>query len=113
MLVISAAGKDKGKRGTVLEADPRRERVIVENLNVLKKHQRPRPLKDSSRMGQQQIDPGGVIDLAAPIPVSNVMLVCPSCDRPTRVAHGIEEIKGADAKVRVCGRPDCKKGVDR
>ena len=64
-------------------------------------------------MGQQQIDPGGVIDIAAPIPVSNVMLVCPSCDRPTRVKHGIEEIKGADAKVRVCSHEDCGKGVAR
>ena len=107
------AGKEKGKRGTVLEADPRRSRVIVENLNLSKKHKRPRPLRDSGRMGQQQIEPGGVVDLAAPIPVSNVMLVCPSCDRPTRVSHGIEEIKGADAKVRRCSRSDCGKGVDR
>ena len=107
------SGKEKGKRGTVLEADPRRSRVIVENLNLSKKHTRPKALRDSSRMGQQQIDPGGVVDLAAPIPVSNVMLVCPSCDRPTRVAHGMEEIKGSEKKVRICSRDDCAKGVDR
>jgi large subunit ribosomal protein L24 len=112
-LVEVIAGKEKGKRGTVLEADPRRRRVIVENLNLSKKHKRPRPIRDSSRRGQPQIEPGGVVDLAAPIAISNVKLVCPSCDRPTRVAHGIEEIKGADTKVRVCGRPDCGKGVDR
>ena len=107
------AGKEKGKRGTVHQADPRRGRVTIENLNLSKKHKRPRPIRDSGRMGQQQIEPGGVVDIAAPISVSNVMLVCPSCDRPTRVSHGIEEIKGADTKVRVCGRSDCGKGVDR
>jgi large subunit ribosomal protein L24 len=107
------SGKERGKRGTVLEADPRRRRIIIENLNVSKKHQRPKPMRDSSRMGQQQIEPGGVVDIAAPISVSNVKLVCPSCDRPTRVAHGIEEIKGTDTKIRVCGRSDCGKGVDR
>lgn len=112
-IVEVIAGKEKGKRGEVLEAEPRKNRVIVENLNLSKKHKRPRPLRDSGRMGQQQIEPGGVVDLAAPIPVSNVMLVCPSCDRPTRVSHGIEEIKGSDAKVRLCSRSDCGKGVDR
>ena len=107
------AGKEKGKRGTVLIADPRRNRVTIENMNLSKKHKRPRPIRDSGRMGQQQIEPGGVIDVASPVSVSNVMLVCPSCDRPTRVAHGIEEIKGSDKKVRLCGRSDCGKGVDR
>lgn len=112
-LVEVIAGKEKGKRGEVLKADPRAQRVIVENLNVSKKHKRPRPLRDSGRMGQQQIEPGGVVDIAAPIPISNVMVVCPSCDRPTRVAHAVEEVKGAPAKIRVCTRSDCGKGVDR
>ena len=91
-MVEVIAGKEKGKRGEVLEADPRRQRVIVENLNVSKKHKRPKARSDSSGMGQQQIEPGGVVDLAAPIPISNVMLVCPSCDRPTRVSHAVEEV---------------------
>ena len=106
------AGKEKGKRGTILEADPRRRRVIIENVNLSKKHQRPKPIRDSGRLGQPQMEPGGVVDLAMPLPVSNVMLVCPSCDRPTRVAHGIEEIKGTNTKVRLCSRSDCRKGVD-
>ena len=112
-IVEVISGKEKGKRGTVLEVDPRRGRVVVENLNLSKKHKRPRAMRDSGRMGQQQIEPGGVVDLAAPIPVSNVMVVCPNCDRPTRVAHGMEEIKGSEAKVRICSRGDCRKGVDR
>jgi len=112
-MVEVIAGKEKGKRGEVLEADPRRQRVIVENLNVSKKHKRPKARSGSSGMGQQQIEPGGVVDLAAPIPISNVMLVCPSCDRPTRVSHAVEEVKGAEKKVRACSRSDCGKGLDR
>ena len=55
-------GKDRGKQGRIIEADPKRRRVIVENLNIVKRHRKPRPMKDSSRMGQTQIQPGGVFD---------------------------------------------------
>src|ERR687896_2590053 len=101
------SGKDRGKQGRVLEARPRERRVIVENLNVVKRHMRPRVLRDSSRMGQQQVAPGGVIDKAAPLPIATVMVVCPTCDRPTRVGIESRDVKGGESnKVRVCRRAD-------
>ena len=106
-------GKDRGKRGRVLEALPGDGRVVVENLNVVKKHMRPRPLKDASRMGGQQIAPGGVIDKPAPVPVSSVMLVCPTCGRATRVGIKVEDRKGEVVKVRQCKRADCLEEIDR
>ena len=112
-VVQVVSGKDRGKQGRVLEAHPRERRVIVENLNVVKRHRRPRALRDSSRMGQPQIQPGGIVDVAAPIQVSNVMVVCPVCNRPTRVGHEFREQKGREVKVRVCRRADCRQILDR
>jgi large subunit ribosomal protein L24 len=112
-LVQVLSGKDRGKQGRIIEADPKKRRVIVENLNVVKKHRRPRPMKDSSRMGQVQIQPGGVVDLAAPIDASNVMVVCPTCNRATRVGYEFRESKGRQVKVRVCRRADCGEVLDR
>jgi large subunit ribosomal protein L24 len=112
-LVQVLAGKDRGKQGRIIESDPVKRRVIVENLNVVKKHRRPRPMKDSSRMGQTQIQPGGVFDIAAPLDVSNVMVVCPTCNRATRVGYEFRESKGRRVKVRVCKRADCGEVLDR
>ena len=55
------AGKDRGKQGRILEARPRDGKVIVENLNIFKKHQKPRPIRDAGRMGGTQIAPGGIV----------------------------------------------------
>ena len=107
------SGKDRGKQGRIIEADPKRRRVIVENLNVVKRHRKPRPMKDSSRMGQTQIQPGGVFDISAPIEVSNVMVVCPTCNRATRVGYEFRESKDGLVKVRVCKRADCGEVLDR
>ncbi len=107
------SGKDRGKQGRIIEADPKRRRVIVENLNVVKRHRRPRPMKDSSRMGQTQIQPGGVFDISAPMEVSNVMVVCPTCNRATRVGYAFRESKDGLVKVRVCKRADCGEVLDR
>jgi large subunit ribosomal protein L24 len=113
-LVQVLSGKDRGKQGRIIEADPRKGRVMVENLNLVKKHRKPRPLKDSSRMGQTQIQPGGVIELTAPLPVSSVMVVCPTCNRPSRVGYEFrEDEKGRRIKVRVCKRADCGEVLDR
>src|SRR4029450_7801966 len=102
------AGKDRGKQGRVLEARPDERRVLVENLNMIKRHTRPKPVKNPSRMGGQRSTPGGVIDKPAPISISNVMLVCPTCNRPTRVGYVIKERKDEDpVKVRVCSRDEC------
>src|SRR5215218_10139226 len=84
-VVQMLTGKDRGKQGRVLEVRKDERRVVVENLNVAKRHQRPRPMKDPSRMGAPQVTPGGIIEMAAAVPVLNVMVVCPVCNRPTRV----------------------------
>ena len=113
-LVQVLSGKDRGKQGRIIEADPRKGRVMVENLNLVKKHRKPRPLKDSSRMGQTQIQPGGVIDLAAPLAVSKVMIICPTCGRASRVGYEYRENeKGRRTKVRVCKREGCGEVLDR
>ncbi len=112
-LVQVLSGKDRGKQGRVLEAHPKEKRVVVENLNVVKRHTRPRPMRNPSRMGAPQIQPGGVIDKPAPIPVSNVMVVCPTCNRPTRVGTLIRESKGETRRVRVCRRDDCRQEIDK
>ena len=102
-LVQVLSGKDRGKQGHVIKARPAEGRVLVENLNIVKRHTRPRPIKDSSRMGGQQVEPGGIVEKAAPLPVSRVMLVCPVCSRPTRVGVETRETKGEGVrKVRVC-----------
>ena len=111
--VIVLAGKDRGKRGRVIEARPSERRVIVENLNVAKRHTKPRPIRDSSRMGGAQIVPGGILDKTAPIPVSNVMVVCPVCGNPTRVGIAEKEVKGEIVRVRVCKREGCGQELDR
>jgi large subunit ribosomal protein L24 len=106
-LVQVLSGKDRGKQGRVIEARPGERRVVVENLNVAKRHTKPRPIRDASRMGGTQMLPGGVIERPVPMPVSKVMVVCPSCNLPTRVGHEIKEVKGKRVKVRVCRRPAC------
>jgi large subunit ribosomal protein L24 len=88
--VLIITGKDKGKEGVVSRAMPQVSKVIVEGLNVVKKHVRP----------QGQTRQGGVIEKAMPIHVSNVMLKCTECNEPTRVAHDRRSM-GADQKLRV------------
>jgi large subunit ribosomal protein L24 len=99
------AGKDRGKRGTVLRVLPSEGRVLVEKLNMVKRHTKPRPAPRSS--GSQQVLPGGVIEREAPLPVSNVQLVCPSCGKPTRIGYR----QTPDHKVRVCRI--CGKDIDK
>jgi large subunit ribosomal protein L24 len=112
-LVQILSGKDRGKQGRVLEARPRERRVVVENLNVVKRHTKPRPVRNTSRMGGPQVEPGGVITKPAPLDVSNVMVVCPVCNRPTRVGVERKHIYEKDVPVRVCRRADCKGEIDR
>jgi large subunit ribosomal protein L24 len=86
--VIVISGKDRGKTGRVLRVDPAKERVYVEGLNIVKRHSRPRP---------GSTDPGGVIEKEGPIHVSNVMLLDPNDNKPTRV--GISREGGVRARV--------------
>jgi large subunit ribosomal protein L24 len=75
------SGKDAGKQGKVLRVDPKKSRLFVEGLNIVKRHQRPRSLKDTQRGGKV----GGVIEKEGPIHISNVMVVDPKDGKPTRV----------------------------
>ena len=86
--VVVISGADKGKEGKVLKADPKNGKVIVEGVNVASKHQKPR----------KQGEEGGIIKLETPIYACKVMVVCPKCGKPTRVAHKQENGKN----VRVC-----------
>ena len=86
--VIVLSGKDKGKEGKVLSANPKAGKVIVEGVNVASKHMRPR------KQGEQ----GGIIKMETPIYACKVMVVCPKCGKPTRVAHKLVDGKN----VRVC-----------
>ena len=90
-LVQVLSGKDRGKQGRVLEARPSEGRVIVENLNMVKRHTKPRPISTRAGWAAPQIQPGGVIEKAGAVQVSNVMVVCPVCRRPTRVGTIVRE----------------------
>jgi large subunit ribosomal protein L24 len=95
VLVIS--GKDRGKTGRVIEVDPKKERVYVEGLNIVKRHQRPRP---------GSTDPGGVIEKPGPIHISNVMLIDPSDSKPTKVGIVREDGKRFRVARRTGNRLD-------
>ncbi len=86
--VIVLSGKDKGKQGKILSADPKAMKVVVEGVNVATKHQKP------MKQGQE----GGIIKVETPIYASKVQLVCPKCDKGTRVGYKLVDGK----KVRVC-----------
>ncbi len=88
-LVKVIAGRDKGKEGRIVRSVPKEERVVVEKVNLVKRHQKPTP----------DLAQGGIITKEAPIHVSNVMLVCPSCKKATRVAH---KFLDNGKKVRAC-----------
>jgi large subunit ribosomal protein L24 len=107
------SGKDRGKQGQVVEARPRDGKVVVQNLNMMKKHQKPRPIRDANRMGGTQIAPGGIIDRPMAVSVSNVMLVCPTCKLPTRVGYVFKDVKGERVKIRVCKREGCGQEIDK
>ena len=72
------SGRDRGKTGRVLSVYPKRNAVVVEHANMIKRHTRPNPAKNIK---------GGIVEKEAPIQVSNVMIVCPSCGKHTRVGH--------------------------
>nr|WP_291490445.1 50S ribosomal protein L24 [Desulfurella sp.] len=87
-LVKVIAGKDKGKTGKIISFVPKNNRVIVEGIKIIKKHEKA-----------TQTSKGGIIEKEAPIDISNVMLVCPHCNKPTRIAS---KILDDGTKVRVC-----------
>ena len=90
--VVVISGKDKGKKGKIMVAQPEDERVIVQGAAMVTRHVKPR------KQGQ----PGGRIEKEGTIHVSNVMLVCPKCGKATRVGHKQGEIDGHKTAIRVC-----------
>ena len=95
--VVVINGKDRGARGKVMQVSPSEGKVIVEKVNVVSKHVKPR------RMGEQ----GGIIKAESALYASKVQLICPKCGRPTRVGHVFVEEKGQMKKMRVCKKADC------
>lgn len=96
-MVLVLSGKDKDKKGRVLTVMPKKEQLIVEGINIIKKHQKP----------TRKYPQGGIIEKEGPINRAKVMLLCPKCDKPTRiVARILEDGK----KVRVCKK--CKEVID-
>lgn len=93
------AGKDKGKKGKILFALPREGKIVVEGLNKVKKHSRPT---------QKNPQAGGIIEKEAPINISNVMLVCPSCGKVTRLGSKRSE---EGKRIRICKK--CGANVDK
>ena len=94
--VVVITGKDAGKKGKVLASYPTKNRVVVEGVNMITKHQKPRSAQDK----------GGIIKKEGTIEVSNVMVVCPVCGKATRVKHAEKDGK----KVRVC---KCGESLDK
>ncbi len=83
------AGRDKGKQGQIIRSLPKENRVVVEKVNLVKRHQKPTP----------DLPEGGIITKEAPIDVSNVMIICKACKKPTRIAH---KFLDNGKKVRTC-----------
>ncbi len=97
-LIMVKKGREKGKSGRVLRVLPEKERVIVEKINMIKRHSRPH--------GQQRR--GGILEKEAPLHVSNVMLLCEKCNKPVRIGHRVVE---GDKKVRICRK--CEEIFDK
>src|SRR5262245_7467911 len=97
--VLVTTGKDRGKRGRVLKVDPHRNRLIVEGVNLIKRHTKPNPGRNIK---------GGIVQREASLHASNVQLVCPECGAQTRIGH---KLLGDGRKVRICRK--CEGVVDK
>ena len=95
--VLVLTGKDAGKKGTV-DRIVRPDRVVIDGVNVAKRHTKPRTVQGRNEAAPR-VQQGGILDLAQPIRMSNVMIVCPACGRPTRVRHAA---LATGKSVRVC-----------
>jgi large subunit ribosomal protein L24 len=96
VLVIS--GKSKGKKGKVLEVSPKEGKIIVQGVNMVTKHVKPK------KQGQ----PGGILKAEGPLYACKVMLVCPKCGEATRIGH---KVLGDGSKERVCRNAKCKETI--
>jgi len=97
------AGRDRGKTGRVLGVDQSTGKVLVEHVMMIKRHTRPNPGKQIK---------GGIAERESPIAVSNIMIVCPSCNKAVRIGHHIDHLAGGKTRrVRVCHK--CGQALDR
>lgn len=94
--VIVMTGKEKGKKGRVIAVYPRTNRILIEKLNMIKRHTRP----------NQQLRQGGIVEKESPIAASNVRLICSKCDKPTSIMRQEQ----GDSRVRVC--KECNAAID-
>ena len=97
--VVVTAGRDRGKKGRVLKVLPTRNRLLVEGVNIIKRHTRPNPQRNIK---------GGIVEREASLHASNVQLVCPECSKMTRIGR---RILGDGRKVRICRK--CEGVVDK
>ena len=96
------SGRDKGKTGRVLRVDRETGKVLVEHVSMIKRHTRPNPAKQIK---------GGIAERESPLSASNVMLMCPGCNKPVRVAHHVDNVGGKSRRVRVCRK--CGQTIDK
>ena len=97
------SGRDKGKTGRVLQVNRDNGRVLVEHVGMIKRHTRPTPGKQIK---------GGIAERESPIDASNVMVVCPGCNKPTRIGHHVDVIAGGKTRrTRICRK--CGQTLDK
>ena len=97
------AGRDRGKEGRVLSVDRGTGRALVEHIMMVKRHTRPNPAKQIK---------GGIAEREGPIAVSNLMIMCPGCNKPVRISHNVEHRPGGKSvRTRVCRK--CGQTLDR
>ena len=96
--VMVTAGRDRGKKGRVLKVLPTKNRLLVEGVNIIKRHTRPNPQKNIK---------GGIVEREGALHASNVQLICPDCGKMTRIGHSVQ----GDRKVRICRK--CEGVVDK
>lgn len=96
--VVVITGKDRGKEGRVLSTIPKKNRILVESINMIKRHMKP----------SKQYQQGGIIEKEGPLHYSNVMLVCPRCQKPTRIGN---QILDDGRKIRLCKK--CREVIDQ
>ncbi len=95
--VLVVSGKEKGKKGRVIAVYPSTNRILIEKLNMIKRHTRP----------NQQLRQGGIVEKESPIAASNVRLICSKCDKPTSVSR---QSQGEGPRARVC--KECNETID-
>jgi len=96
-------GRDKGKIGRVLRVDRDTGRVLVEHVMMIKRHTRPNPAKQIK---------GGIAERESPIPVSNVLIICPGCNKAVRISHHVDHVAGGKTRrSRVCRK--CGQTLDK